>query len=182
MNANNKILGDRRNNIMEKISLIIDSKRKLDLNEEEKEILQNKKFLKSLGLKSDSVGWTEINLESSIAKEQMEKINNYVQSNDKRIRIGYEWRKPFTESKWYIIEPAFLNQEIRFFKTDKASGDSYCAGICSYKVPRAENIIEWDFMKATVALVSKQFMECSKKYGLTGADFVWAYDGGRYYS
>ena len=53
-------------------------------------------------------------------------------------------------------------------------------GINAYKIPKNISVIKFDDLKATSAIVSEQFRDCVEKNGLTGMQFVWARDKGRY--
>ena len=167
---------------METISLIINS----DKDGEEKE---HKSFLKSIGIKSDSVGWCELNLNDSDAEEKIEKICNYAKDKFRSVRVWYEWKEDCEEADWYIYEPKQMSVDIRVWKEVKVPSSihrngwtyhSIVDGINAYKIPKGVSIIQFDDMKATSAIVSEKFRECVLNNQLTGMSFVWARDKGRY--
>lgn len=167
---------------METISLIINTSK----DGEEKE---HKAFLKSLGIKSDSVGWCELNLDDSDAKDNLDKICKYAKEKFRSVRIWYEWKEDYEDSDWYIYKPKHLSVDIKAWKDIKISsalyrdGGTYHSivdGINAYKIPKNISIIMFDDMKATSAIVSEKFRECVENNGLTEMQFVWAKDKGRY--
>ena len=165
---------------METISLIINTGKA----GEEKE---HKSFLKSLGIKSDSVGWCELNLDDLNAKENLDKISKYAKEKSRSVRIWYEWEEEYEESDWYIYEPKDLSVDIQAYKEIKIPNKLFrnglelrtvVDGINAYKIPKNVSLIKFNELKATSAIVSAQFRDCVEKNGLTGMQFVWAKDKG----
>lgn len=167
---------------METIQLIINTSR----DGEEK---QHKAFLKSLGIKSDSVGWCELNLDAPDTKEKLEKIIEYAKSIPRSIRIWYYYKEDFTDTDWYLYDPKDLSVDISAWKDVKVPSKRHIDGwtttsvrdgILAYKIPKNIHIIHDNELKATSAIVSENFKTCVETNGLTGVQFVWARDKGRY--
>ena len=60
-----------RRKILEHLLFILDDTRDLNWDEDEKECKRNKLFLKSIGIKSDIVGWGTMDLTARDAKEKI---------------------------------------------------------------------------------------------------------------
>ena len=120
---------------MEHLLFILDDTRDLNWDEDEKECKKNKVFLKSIGIKSDIVGWATIDLTVHDAKEKIRLVNEYAGLHHKKMRICYTWREEYKESDWYLLEPESTNVEFEVYRMDKKNGEDEFVGIRAYKVP-----------------------------------------------
>ena len=165
---------------MERLTFILDDEKFKDWETEYAGMKRNKAFLKSIGIPSDSVGWGKLELDHPGAEEKIKQIQEYCKLHKKKMRIWYQWQEEFKDSDWYWIKPTYLETNFEAYKVNQETGEETICGIRAYKIPKRSSFLSFQDMPSTEALVSKEFTDSVKKYHLTGAEFAWANDVGKY--
>jgi len=152
----------------ESFSLIVDNHKPDDYTE-------SIAFMKHFGLKCDCVGWTTIKLDSK------EKLALVEEMKEKALEMGYQlrchgYRKELVgEADWYFIEPrTSVNNDD--WTWDDQGAEFYTTTIKGYKIPKGCHVIEMPYYKA----VSKTFADACRELQLSGIDFMWVTDKGKY--
>lgn len=154
----------------ERLSWIID--RDWNICKDEEVYRKNRDFVHSLGLKSDSVGWCDYDLESTDADNILSQMKEYKDKNNLEVRglRGTYYRTyPFEESEWYKLELKYLTVDY--------SGEQI-GEILAYKIPRNTYYI-WENSPYTMATVSDEFRIACLEEKFTGIDFKWVRDSGK---
>lgn len=151
----------------ERLLWIID--RKNGVCREEEEYKQNRDFVHSLGLKCDSVGWCDYDLESDNAGEILDKMEKYIEENHCYLRGYYERTYSLEDSEWYKLKPKYLTTD---YKENKEE-------IRAYKIPKNIHCL-YDKGKSHLALVSEELRKACIEEKFTGIRFKWMKDIGKY--
>ena len=148
---------------MEKIIFNIDP---IPFSFDDEQTEKDKVFLRSIGLKTDCVGWCDLDLTRGDADLLLDKIEQYVKSNKLALR-GFYTNKPDDENaEWYTINRTYSSSE---YETSDGK-------ILAYKAPKASVL----FDAAELCIVSDKFRKAVIKHGLSGIDFFWFEDKGKY--
>lgn len=147
-------------NIFETLELIIDTKDKT---------FDRRAFAKETGIKCDSVGWMCIDIRKDM--EQLKQIRELANKMDLKLRGTYEKKINDTNAKWYRFSPRnhFAMSDYSYVQE---RGDYYYYKIKAYKAPKGCNMID--------SYVSQRFVDSYHELGLTGLDFIWEPDSGKY--
>lgn len=144
----------------------------------EEKARQNIEFVHSLGLKCDCVGWSELDPASPRAEEILLAITRFCRENGWRARGMYTRR--FTgESDWHEIR--FADARDGFFGDfrETPGEDGGTVRVCTVKAYQelspAPKMRFLEYM-----LVPERFRSVCVEQGLTGVDFCWAQDKGKY--
>ena len=146
--------------IFEALDLIVDSKDK-DFDREA--------FTKELGVNCDSVGWMNLDLGKDIDK--LQQISELAKNKGLKLRGTYTKKIADAFAKWYRFSP-----KNKFAMSDysyaQKFGDYNYYKIKAYKAPKGCNIMG--------EFVSQTFVDGYKELKLTGLDFIWVPDSGKY--
>jgi hypothetical protein len=153
----------------EKLSWIIDRDRNIWNDEESYK--ENRDFVHSLGLKSDYVGWSKLDLGSVNADVILDKMEKYKDENRCLLRGYYERRIPLQNSNWYKLEPRYT--QIEFEVNDDE--------IKAYMIPKNMHCID-NRNNSSLAFVSEEFRNLCLEKQFSGIDFNWMKDAGKYKS
>ena len=150
----------------------IDGLKKKELSDEER-YARNRAFSRSLGLKSDCVGWTEMNPSETDYISVFEKATDFCKKNGCKIRGYYRCRPDNPESEWFFIKAAHMKSDYRSEKFIDMNSETIIPLITAYK-ETADILVP--------NLVSERFVDVYKKHNMTGLRFCWAKDTGKYAS
>ncbi len=130
-------------------------------------------FMKSFGLKCDCVGWVDINLNCEEKLDLIEKISKKAHSKQYKLRCQH-YTKDYNglDTKWLYFKP-------KYSVNDNWQWDDADYGTCKikgYKLPKSCNAV---YVVGLVA-VSQRFVKTCKQLNLTGVDFMWLKDNGKY--
>lgn len=144
----------------------------------EEKARQNIEFVHSLGLTCDCVGWSELDPASPRAEEILLAITRFCRENGWRARGMYTRR--FTgESDWHEIR--FADARDGFFGDfmETPGEDGGTVRVCTVKAYQELNPApKMRFLE--YMLVPERFRSVCVEQGLTGVDFCWAQDKGKY--
>ncbi len=146
--------------IFESLELIVDS---------ESRDFDRKAYAKELGVGCDSVGWIRLDLGKDIDK--LRQISESAKNKGLRLRGVYEKKAVDSLAKWYRFSPKndFAMSDISYAQK---LGDYFYHKIKAYKAPKGCNIMG--------NYVSQTFVDGYKELKLTGLDFIWIPDNGKY--
>jgi hypothetical protein len=153
----------------EKLSWIID--RDKNTWKDEEDYKENREFVHSLGLKSDYVGWSELDLGNVNADAILDKMEKYKDENSCLLRGYYERRIPLQDSKWYKLEPRYTQIEY------EVNDDE----IKAYMIPKNMHCIDHR-NNSSLAIVSEELRNLCIEKKFSGIDFKWMKDVGKYKS
>lgn len=126
-------------------------------------------FAKEMGMKCDSVGWMRFDGDKGI--DRLKQISEHAKRKGLKLRGSYEKTAVDTDAKWYRFFPR--NQ---FSMSDRSYTQKYkdywYDKIKAYKAPKGCNMMG--------EFVSQTFVDCYRDLQLTGLDFIWAPDNGKY--
>lgn len=130
-------------------------------------------FAKELGVKCDSVGW--IHFELNKDKELLLKIREKADLENVYLRGCYVKTFSEVDAEWYIIRPQIklALDDYKFCKYDNVTVQT----IKAFKVPRDCNVFE---ILLDWPAFSQQFVDAYEKLQLTGIEFCWIPDKGKY--
>lgn len=144
----------------ETIELIVDSKDRT---------FDRIALARDLGVGCDSVGWMRLDIGKDMDK--LKQISELAKSKGLKLRGVYEKTAVDPLAKWHRFSPKnkFAMSDISCFS---GSGDYNYLKIKAYKAPKGCNIMG-DY-------VSQTFVDQYKELKLTGLDFIWIPDNGKY--
>lgn len=160
----------------EYLSWILDNKKDSYSNEDK--IKKNIEFIHSLGLKCDSVGWCNLDLNRSDIDSLLEQINSFRLKEGLYLRGKYSRRYSDFDSDWYLLESKYLsNGEWNYVDvTDRNGNHRTISEVYAYKVPKYIQVL-WD---NELPNVNEYIRNCCLNNGFSGVDFYWIRDIGRY--
>ena len=125
-------------------------------------------FAKDLGVGCDSVGWMRLDLKKDMDK--LKQISELAKNKGLRLRGVYEKKAVDSLAKWHRFSPKneFAMSDI----STQKFGDYYYHKIKAHKAPKGCNIMG--------EYVSQTFVDKYKELNLTGLDFIWIPDNGKY--
>lgn len=131
-------------------------------------------FAKEQGMKCDGVGWMRIDLKADF--EKLRQISQAAKAKGVKLRGVYEKKAVDPSAEWYRFSPknAFAISDISYAHK---LGDYYYYKVKAYKAPRGCSIMGCSLMGQ---YVSQAFVDGCKELGLTGLDFIWTPDSGKY--
>lgn len=138
---------------------------------------ENIKFIHSLNLKCDCVGWCKIQLNEK-TDQLLNKIKDFALQNKRVVRGWYEKKSTEFDSDFFILNAKYLSNLYDDYESflDQNKNELKIGTIKAYKLPKSENIF-WD---SPLPIVSESFKEICIKNKLTGIDFYWIKDTGKY--
>ena len=160
----------------EKLSWILDDDTRR-YNEEK--VRQNIEFVHSLGLKCDSVGWSELDLANPKAEMYLNKIDAFCKSNGFYARGWYTRTYAETQSTWYRLGTAKMPYDAcDEFLELPTSGGHTAKPVASIKAYMLEPHSPKDWHRPVPARVKDALIEME----IPDLTFCWIKDVGRYES
>lgn len=131
-------------------------------------------FMKSFGLKCDCVGWTTITLDSEEKFKLIQEMRKKADDQGLKLRCQNYTKEYFGyDADWFYFKPGIGP------KDDDKEWDAWEYNtwrIKGYKLPKGCQVINMDWLTA----VSLEFIEACRDLQLTGVDFMWVTDKGRF--
>ncbi len=161
-------------NFKEHLTWILD-KRSHKLNDDKYQ--ENIDFVHSLGKKCDCVGWSELDMDEPDANEVLDKIQVFCKEQGWRARGWYERTYRDVESDWYELKPEDFkdNTVLDVFPVETETGEKiYLETISAF---HEINVAPKDCHNICVP---DRFRNACINNGITGVDFCWVQDKGRY--
>ena len=143
------------------------------INTGEKGYARNRDFAHSIGLKSDTVGWMEMNLSAVDYINVLEKAKAFCKENSCELRGYYRCAPDYRESDWYILK-------LPFFKFYPDFDDFIDENGQNIRIAALPAYNEGPDLLHNYA--SERFIEIYKKYNMKGLKFCWVRDTGKYAS
>ncbi len=147
-------------------------------NKHEETVKKNIEFVHSLGLKCDSVGWCNLDLNRPDIDSLLEKINAFALKEGLYLRGNYGRRCSDFDSEWFLLESIYLsNGEWNYVNvTDRNGNPLKIDEVYAYKVPKFIQVL-WN---NDLPHVNEDIRNCCLNHGFSGLDFYWIRDIGRY--
>lgn len=145
---------------------------------QEEEIKVGVDFIRSLGLKSDNVGWCRMDLNRPDSDSLLEQIHSFAFKEGLYLRGYYDRKCSDFTSEWYLLESKYLsNDEKRFADAvDRNGNPRKIDEIFAYKVPKFTQVL-WS---RELPIVTEDIRNCCLNHGFSGVDFFWIRDIGKY--
>ncbi len=139
---------------------------------------ENIAFVHSLGLKCDCVGWSRLDLTSPRVEELLAAIRRFCRENGWRAR-GMYTREYAGESEWY--ELCDVKARDGFFSgfREVPGEDGGTVRLCEVKAYQELSPAPKQRLLEHL-LVPERFRAACLEEGMTGIDFCWAQDKGKY--
>lgn len=131
-------------------------------------------FMKELGLKCDCVGWTYIELDSEEKFELIKRMRKKADEQKVKLRCqGYQKKLVGKDADWFFLRP---RTEVKGDDREWEESEYGTSTIKGYKLPKGSHVIE------IVNLIgaSEKFIGVCRELKLTGVDFMWVTDRGKY--
>lgn len=143
-----------------------------DMNEE---IKDKKELLKSLGLKGDSVGWCNLDLNNENTDYILDELLNYKAYKNCDLRGYYDRKNDINDNdEWYELRTKYTS--IDFYEPEE---DRKNFKIFAYKIPRNLNYLYCSSATANY-IVSDELKKICEEEKFSGIQFKWANDVGKY--
>ena len=162
---------------IEKLSWILDKPGTTIRNQDEK-FRENIAFVHSLGKKCDCVGWSELKPEDPRAEEILDRITTYCQENGWTARGLYNREYTDLQTDWYRIESIEFKPTTVADHIDIPGPERYPLRIHHVKAFR--ELVTAPKGWGMVLYVPERFRAAYLEDGLTGLEFCWAKDTGKY--
>lgn len=136
-----------------------------------KEGFDREDFARELGVPSDSNGWMRLDIGKDM--DTLKRISSHARANGVKLRGEYVKTALPSSAQWYRFAP-----RNHFSMSDYSYYEKYekywYRKVKAYKAPRGCNVID--------DLVSQTFVNKYREFGLTGLDFIWQPDNGKYHA
>jgi len=148
------------------------------IHTQDEKIRENITFVQSLGKKCDSIGWSTLKREDPQADEILEKIAAFCRKKGWSARGSYIRAYADFDTDWYQLDGAyFKDNTFGEYRTVPAQ-DGGAIKVCSIKAFRELTAApkRWGMS----LFVPEGFWGAYRAHGMTGLDFCWAKDTGKY--
>jgi hypothetical protein len=146
-------------------------------NQDEK-FKENIAFVHSLGKKCDCVGWSNLRRDDPRAEEILEKIVNFCKENGWTARGLYTREYADFDADWFEIDGAYFKDTTFGEYVSVPAQDGGTVKICSMKAYRELSVAPKSWGGSLY--VPERFYNAYRESGMTGLDFCWAKDTGKY--
>ncbi len=128
-------------------------------------------FAKELHIASDRVGWMRLDIGKEM--DTLKRISSHAKENGVKLRGEYTKTAIPSTAQWYRFSPRNHFSMSDYSYSEKYENYWYYK-VRAYKAPRGCNVID--------NLVSQAFVDKYRESGLTGLDFIWQPDNGKYHA
>lgn len=128
-------------------------------------------FAKKCCIKSDYVGWMSLDIKKDADKLKFRQISSLAKNSGLKLRGTYTKKAAEPDAEWYRFSPQ-NDFAISDFSYSQEHGEYWYSKIKAYKAPKGCNIMGM--------YVSQAFVDCYRELNLTGLDFIWVPDNGKY--
>lgn len=136
-----------------------------------KEGFDKEDFARELGVPSDTVGWMRLDVNRDM--DTLKRISSHARANGVKLRGTYKKTAILSSAEWYLFSPR-NGFSMSDYSYAQKYGDYYYDKVRAYKAPKGCNLIG--------NLVSQTFVDKYRELGLTGLDFIWQPDSGKYHA
>lgn len=159
--------------ILDKIGVWADT-----LELQEKLYGENIAFVHSLGLKCDSVGWSELTRDDPRADEILDKIRGFCVENGWTARGMYRRSYEDFDTDWYELDGDYFRDPTVKESVEVPAQEGGTVELCRLHAYR-EITVAPKLWRSRV-YVPERFLEAFREMNMTGLDFCWAKDTGKY--
>lgn len=148
------------------------------IHNQEAEFKESIAFVHSLGKKCDCVGWSRLRREDPDAEEILQKIAAFCTEKGWTARGLYIRTYADFDTDWYAIDGAYFQDHTVGESVSIPAQDGGSVKLCSIKAYRELTVApkSWGHN----LYVPECFCKAYREMGLTGMDFCWARDTGKY--
>ena len=162
--------------IIETLDWIIDYNDSRIVDDEKYKL--NIEFVHSLGLKCDCVGWCKLDLSHPRLDEILCKIKSYSKSMDCAIRGCYKRTYADYESDWYELIPTDFNDNTVCGSEEYESVQGKTVKVLSLRACNETKSAPKEWYESI--FVPERFRNSCMRNNISGVEFCWAKDKGKY--
>ena len=148
------------------------------IHNQDEQFRENIAFVHSLGKKCDCVGWSNLRRDDPQAEEILEKIVDFCKENGWTARGLYTREYADFDTDWFEIDGADFKDNTFGEYISVPSQDGGTVKICSIKAYRELSVAPKSWGRRLY--VPERFYNAYRESGMTGLDFCWAKDTGKY--
>ena len=148
------------------------------IHNQDEQFRENIAFVHSLGKKCDCVGWSNLRRDDPQAEEILEKIIDFCKENGWTARGLYTREYADFDTDWFEIDGADFKDNTFGEYISVPSQDGGTVKICSIKAYRELSVAPKSWGRRLY--VPERFYNAYRESGMTGLDFCWAKDTGKY--
>ena len=164
-------------NYIEEVHWILD-KPSTTIHNQDEIFKENIAFVHSLGKKCDCVGWSNLRRDDPRAEEILQKITQFCKENGWTARGLYTRKYTDFDTDWYQIDSAFFKDNTFGDHADVPAQDGGTVKLCSIKAYRELTIAPKHWGHSLY--VPERFYRAYCENAMTGLDFCWIKDTGKY--
>ena len=148
------------------------------IHNQDEQFRENIAFVHSLGKKCDCVGWSNLRWDDPQADAILEKIVAFCKENGWTARGLYTREYTDFDTDWFEIDGADFKDNTFGEYISVPSQDGGTVKICSMKAYRELSVAPKSWGRSLY--VPERFYKTYRESGMTGLDFCWAKDTGKY--
>ena len=148
------------------------------IHNQDEQFKENIAFVHSLGKKCDCVGWSNLRRDDPQAEEILEKIVDFCKENGWTARGLYTREYTDFDTDWFEINGADFKDNTFGEYISVPAQDGGTTEICSIKAYRELSVAPKSWGRSLY--VPERFYKTYRESGMTGLDFCWAKDTGKY--
>ena len=148
------------------------------IHNQDEQFIENIAFVHSLGKKCDCVGWSNLRRNDPQAEEILGKIVDFCKEKGWTARGLYTREYADFDTDWFEIDGADFKDNTFGEYISVPSQDGGTAKICSIKAYRELSVAPKSWGRSLY--VPERFYKTYRESGMTGLDFCWAKDTGKY--
>ncbi len=162
---------------IEDVHWILD-KQGITRQNKEEEYKENIAFVHSLGKKCDCVGWSSLKKDDPKAEEILRKITGFCKENGWTARGLYTRQYTDFDTDWYEIDSAFFKDQTVGDYVNISTQDGDPIKLCTIKAYR--ELAAAPKRCGYNICVPERFYKAYRENAMTGLDFCWIRDTGKY--
>ena len=148
------------------------------IHNQDEQFKENIAFVHSLGKKCDCVGWSNLRRDDPQAEEILQKIAAFCKEKGWSARGLYTREYADFDADWFEIDGAYFKDNTVGEYISVPAQDGGTAKICSIKAYRELTVAPKSWGRRLY--VPERFYKTYRESGMTGLDFCWAKDTGKY--
>ena len=148
------------------------------IHNQDEQFRENIAFVHSLSKKCDCVGWSNLRRDDPQAEEILQKIADFCKEKGWSARGLYTREYADFDADWFEIDSAYFKDNTVGEYISVPAQDGGTAEICSIKAYRELSVAPKSWGRSLY--VPERFYKTYRESGMTGLDFCWAKDTGKY--
>ena len=148
------------------------------IHNQDEQFRENIAFVHSLSKKCDCVGWSNLRRDDPQAEEILQKIAAFCKEKGWSARGLYTREYADFDADWFEIDSAYFKDNTVGEYISVPAQDGGTAEICSIKAYRELSVAPKSWGRSLY--VPERFYKTYRESGMTGLDFCWAKDTGKY--